>query len=1569
MWPMVGRGSTAWHRKGEAMNRKQGPKLGRSKREHLTPDEGKYAPVRPTRHVLAKGNPPDAAALLHGLQVHQVELEVQNEELRRTQQRLEEAVAKYEDRYDWCPVGHVSLDGRGTIREINLTAANFLGLDRSRLIGSAFASYVHEPDRRSFRNHVRTCRRKRSAPLYEIRLKAKGGALLPVEVGSILVRDVQTGSTWSRMAIADIRDRNHLEEALSVSLAKYQAIFNSFPLGISISDKSGKIVESNEEGARLLGLPKDSQLRGQIDGRAWRAVRADGSPMPTQEFASVVALKENRAAHNVGVGIFRGDRDISWIDMTAAPIPLEGGGVAIAYWDVSERLGMEKALRENRRRYQEAESIAHFGHWARDYVHGTAIWSEGLYRIFGREEGSFVPTWENFVSAVHPDDRETVCAKVKAALANRGVLDIEYRIVRPDGTVRTVQTIARLSADSSGRASGLIGTVHDITERKQAEEALRASETRIRLLAGVLENASQPFAIGTQEGRLGAFNAAFCELVGYTEQELQERNWKSDLTPPEYRALEEKLGKEMRRTGQAVRYEKEYLRKDGSRVPVELLVRQIHQESGAPGSYCAFVTDLTQRKRAQLYRELTVTVLQLLNRAGPRLDTIKHILLAIKESMGVEAVGIRLQEGDDFPYYKTNGFPHDFVKKERSLCACDPDGQIVRDKQGDAVLECMCGNVLRGRIDPSQPFFTNGGSFWTNSTTALLASTAEADRQGRTRNRCNRQGYESVALVPLKSNGSIIGLLQLNDRRKGCFSPDMIRFLEGIGASIGVALERNRSEEALRHSEVRYRSLFENMIEGLAHCRMIYRGGKGVDFVYLDLNRAFESITGLRNIVGKRVTEVIPGICKSNPELFEVYGRVASTGRPERFETHVDALGTWFDVSVFSPQQNHFVAVFDNITERKRAEHARRESDDRLRLAAEAARFGTYAYDFVNDIGHWSPEFKALMGVKPDEKLPLDADKLFLGLHPDDRPAFLAAMKAANGPRGSGLLQLDYRILLPDGSVRWLQVRGLTFFAGDGQARRPVRATGIVLDITDRKRTEEALRHSQAVLAEAQRIANVGSWEWDVQSGSLAWSDQLYRMFGEEPGNLVLTHDWFLSHVHPDDRQRVTEALQDALARRKPFSVEFRAVTRAGKTLVLQSQGEVTFDKSGQPVRMVGSGLDITERQRLQAQLLQAQKMEAIGRLAGGVAHDFRNQLTVIKGFGEMIRRRSLVIGEGRDKLDEILKAADRSTLLAGQLLAFSRQEMLQPQVVDLVDVVADISKALPRLIGEDVRLRILASPRACPVKIDPGQFQQALFNLAANARDAMPGGGELTIQTAIAGREDRRILRDSDRQATACAVVTVTDTGCGMDAATQSKLFEPFFTTKPVGQGTGLGLPMVYGFVNQSGGTILVESSPGKGSTFRLYFPLVRQPVTPAKVRAEAAAASGGTETILLVEDEAAVRTLLAESLREGGYTVLEAGGSQEALAIAQQRAGAVDAMVADVVMPGGSGVDLAEKVRSAWPSVQVLFMSGYADGELSQRGVELFQGRILTKPCGHAELLKAVRQLLDAGRVPGRG
>lgn len=642
-----------------------------------------------------------------------------------------------------------------------------------------------------------------------------------------------------------------------------------------------------------------------------------------------------------------------------------------------------------------------------------------------------------------------------------------------------------------------------------------------------------------------------------------------------------------------------------------------------------------------------------------------------------------------------------------------------------------------------------------------------------------------------------------------------------------VITERKQAEVALRESETRYSSLFENIIEGFAYCRMIFENNKPQDFIYLDVNKSFEELTGLKNIIGKKVTEVIPGIQESNPELFEIYGRVALTGKPERFEIYLDALKIWFSISVYSPAKEHFVAVFDNITERKRIEKALQKSEEYFRSLIENASDVITIINSGGIIEYESSPIEKILGYKPEELIGSNA---FEFIYPEDREKVIK-----------------------------------TFTQG---------------------------------------IQNVGT----------------------------------------------------------TYSIEYRFQHKDGSWRILESVGKGFLTDSGE-VNVIVNSRDITEQKRLEEQFLQAQKMEAVGRLAGGVAHDFNNMLTAIQGYSELLVEKFSQEDPRLNYVNEISKASERAALLTRQLLAFSRRQIFQPKVINLNTLVDGMKGMLKRLIGEDIELVIIPQETLGQVKADPGQIEQVIMNLVVNSRDAMTGDGKIIIETMNVEFNELYSHTHIFVQPGSYLMLAVSDTGCGMDAETQKYIFEPFFTTKETGKGTGLGLSTVYGIVKQSGGYIFAYSELNKGTTFKIYLPRVDE---AAQSFEQGAAISSellsGSETILLVEDDDTLRSLSTEILRLSGYTVLEASDGAEALLVFEKHNAPIHLLLTDVVMPKMNGRDLAERLTLLRPEIKVLYMSGYTDRVLVQTGGFESEISILQKPFLPSVLTRRVREVLDA-------
>ena len=971
--------------------------------------------------------------------------------------------------------------------------------------------------------------------------------------------------------------------------------------------------------------------------------------------------------------------------------------------------------------------------------------------------------------------------------------------------------------------------------RRQAEVALGEREQRLRT---ILETVLDGFWIVDRHGKILEVNDAACVMSGYTREELLQMH----ITDLESAETEQQTADHMRRIVRlgGDRFESRHRCKDGHVTHIEAMVT--YQDFDG-GRFVCFLRDITDRKQWEQEREATIEFLRVVNASTGTPEMIHAATTFFQKQSGCEAVGIRLQEGNDYPYFEARGFPTEFVQIENSLCARNDSGEIIGESRVNPRLECMCGNVICGRFDPSQPFFTTHGSFWTNSTTELLAASTEADRQSRTRDRCHGEGYESVALIPLRAGEERFGLLQLNDRRKGQFSPEIIALWERLADQMGIALAKFRTEEELRHSE------------------------------------------------------------------------------------------------------------------------------DRLTQAVGVAGLGIYEYDPRTDVTTCSPLYREIFGFGPSD--PVTKLTTIERVLPEDRDILTHAMKQTGDPDADGFAQVEYRIAGSDG-IRWVSGRGQAFFQGDGSSRQLVRIVGAVQDITDRKQAELELSESKHRLQVALDAAKLGAWSRDLVTGDIFWDEQT-RAILDLTADPVITYEKLVSLVSPGNREQFTRMfpLQQE-GQPEDFAVDYPIIGPDGTKRLIHGRGSLSRDSAGRPIRLSGVVMDITDQKRaeqekclLEEQLRVAQRMEAVGRLAGGVAHDFNNLLMVIRSYTEIIQDHLPAHDSLRNHVQQVLKASDRAASLIGQLLAFSRKQIVAPVALDLNDVVNDAAKMLKRLIGEDIELTICPAAPLWATRIDPDQIVQVLMNLCVNARDAMPQGGTITITTCNIAVEDNEEYALLERKE--YVMLSVADTGEGMTKEVQEHIFEPFYTTKPMGKGTGLGLSTVYGIVQQTGGRIWATSEPGQGTCFAICLPRTNEPkATASPARTEAVMAGG--ETLMVVEDEEALRESIGEFLRDLGYTVLRAASGQEALAKAGQYQEAIAVLITDVVMPKMSGRELSQMLASLRPNLKTIYMSGYTDDSVVRHGISESKVAFLQKPFSMATLARRLRAVIDApGTITG--
>ncbi|HUF36411.1 MAG TPA: PAS domain S-box protein [Gemmatimonadales bacterium] len=807
-------------------------------------------------------------------------------------------------------------------------------------------------------------------------------------------------------------------------------------------------------------------------------------------------------------------------------------------------------------------------------------------------------------------------------------------------------------------------------------------------------------------------------------------------------------------------------------------------------------------------------------------------------------------------------------------------------------------------------------------------------------------GARACLVVPLVRAGRLRAFLSVHHETPRAWTAEEVALAGEVAERTWAA--RAGAEEALRESESRYRALVDSIDEGFCVIEMLFdEAGRPRDYRFLEANAVFESQTGLVGAIGRTARELVPQL---EARWFEIYGRVALTGEPVRFVEGSEAMGRWFDVYAFrfGPPESHRVALlFTDITGRRRAEAERERLAAQRQLALDAARLGWWHYDPVERLAWWDARYKEIAGITED-RTPVDA---FLArVHPDDAPEVSAAIEAALDPATPSTYSVEYRIRRPDGSVRWVEAHGLASFEAHPEGRRATSLVGTVADISERKAAEARLRESERRFRSMADAAPAAVWVTEPDGSCSFLSRTWHERTGQGEAE-ALGFGW-LDAVHPDDRPAAQEAFLAANARHEAFALNYRLRQANGDYRWSVDTGRPRLGPRGEFLGFIGTMLDIHDHKVAEEQLRQAAKMEAIGRLAGGIAHDFNNQLHALSGFASFVARDPGLGARSQRDLEEIRKAAERMAGLTRQLLAFSRQQVLQPETLQLNSAVLDASSLLQRLLGTDIEIGLDLTTEPTWIRVDPAQLLQVFMNLAINARDAMPGGGQLRIRTG------RRDVAGQPH-----VLLSVADQGTGIAPEHLPHIFEPFFTTKEVDKGTGLGLATVHGIVSQSRGQVWVDSEPGQGATFTVLLPAAPRPDAASAGARIGRTTAAPPARIVVVDDEDIVRAVVSRTLEDRGYEVVQARSGTEALEHLAGARGVADLVLSDVVMPGLGGRELGERLAAEYPEVPVVWMSGYprdsAFGEGEPAGGQSF----LQKPIPEDVLVRTVQDVLARG------
>jgi two-component system cell cycle sensor histidine kinase/response regulator CckA len=1199
---------------------------------------------------------------------------------------------------------------------------------------------------------------------------------------------------------------------------------------------------------------------------------------------------------------------------------------------------------------------------------------------------------------VDPESR----AEAARLQEEQGILrDFEFEAYRKDGEKIWLSANRRTLLNEFGTELYREGTLEDITERKRIEEALRKSEDRYR---DIVEHSHDLICTHDLEGQILSVNQTAAKALGYERDTLLGLNIREALLAEFSDEFDDYIA-ELRKEGIAHGLMAVQTRAGEKRVWE--YTNTLRTEGVAVPIVRGMAHDVTEQRRAEAelrkseaqYRRLLDTTYEgvMVFDAEMQITYVNHRLA---EMLGVSATEMI---GNSALSFVTNSSRGD-VEQQWQHRAKGIKAQYdlrLRRKDGSDLWVIVCATPIVGE---------HGGFIGSLS---MLTDITER-KQGEVLLRESEEKYRSIVetanegiwLVDNEActsfvNQQMAAMLgytvaemlgrpafdfifpadaafveqKIAQRQQGTSDTNEFRLRRKDGSAIVTLYnasptknqagevvgslsmviditERKRAEEALRESEARFQSAFEHAPIGIA---LIAPDGRIVQ-----VNHSFCEILGYtkEELLASDVLVIThkDDIVATIQHIRRLISGKVKTSQHERRFLH--KLGhevlALTNLSLMRDAENkplYVIAQIQDITERKRAEEALGESEVRYRLLFESNPLPMWVYDLetlgflaVNEaaIQHYGYSLKEFQGMTVRDIRP-----------PEDIPALLENISRIGETRNEAGV---WKHRKKDGTLIDVEITSHPFtFAG--------RASELVLahDVTERKQVEEALQrekeHTEHIISVAPTL--IAGMAPDGATTFI--NSAVTRVTGYEPEEIVGKNWWRINYPEAEYEQ-VDRLFEEFEQGRAVANYEMTLTTKSGSKRTVSWNSANRSNERGEIIEIIGIGADITDSRELEEQLRQSQKLEAVGQLAGGVAHDFNNLLTVITGYSDLSLRRLDKDNPLRSNLEEIKKAGERAASLTRQLLAFSRKQVLQPKVLQLNAIVADVDKMLRRLIGEDIDTLTVLEPGLGQIKADPGQIEQVILNLAVNARDAMPQGGKLTIETSNVYLDNQYARQHTAIQPGHYVMLAVSDTGCGIDAETQVRMFEPFFTTKEQGKGTGLGLSTVYGIVKQSGGHLWVYSEMGKGTAFKIYLPQVDGVTERDEARDALAGLPQGQETVLLTEDEEQVRQMIRMILEMNGYHVLEAVSGEEALTLYKEHEGQIDLIMTDVVMPRMSGRELAQSLEVLHPGIKVLYMSGYTDDAIVRHGLLDQEIVFLQKPFTPDALMRKVREVLDA-------
>ncbi|NTV46450.1 MAG: PAS domain S-box protein, partial [Chlorobiales bacterium] len=1229
------------------------------------------------------------------------------------------------------------------------------------------------------------------------------------------------------------------------------------------------------------------------------------------------------------------------------------------------------------------------------------IINERWAQIIGYSLSELVPVnFKKWAELCHPDDLKKsneLLAKHFAGETDYYECEVRLRH-KNDEWVWILDRGKVFEWDKDGKPIRMTGTHLDITERKRAEDALIDESVRRRLL---FELAKDGIVILDRSRKVVEANKSFGNMLGYTAEEMcQLYAWDWEANYPTQEQFLEKWP-ELPTTSDTV--ETHHRRKDGTIYDVEVSWNPMTWR-GQQLLYCV-CRDITERKRADEALRESEELYRSTLKASPDSIAIYDLegRIRIVSPSKLKLLGYTREEDivgrsiQDFVHPKD----HDRIRFDigrvlqgisigvNEYTAIHADGraftvesnaEVIRDTAGnptgmvvitrDITERKRIENALRQSERNYRQIFnaTNEAIFLHNGVTGNLLDVndtmvrmygyetkEEVLRRDRKDFIANEPPYtyeESLGRIRLAiEQGPQVFEWRAKKKNGNLFWVEVsLRSAEIGGERCVLAVvhnitERKRAEEALRESEERFRRIFYTSPDAIIISRV-------EDGLFVDINPSVTRLADYtrEDMIGKTSYEV--NIWADSEDRQELVRRLKDVGYCDNYESQFRrkdgsiGLGLVSACVMLLQGVPYIVSITRDITERKRAEEALKESEERFRrifYTNPDAIIITRAEDgrFV-DI---NPSVTRITGYTREDAIGKTSIEVNIWANLKDRQELISRLKETGYYEN-----FELGVRRKDGSI------GIGLMSACMMLLEGVpHIVSITRDISEYKRAEEEIRKLSEVVRQSPVSVVITGTDGAISYVNPKFSEvtgyTLEEVKGQNPRILK-------SGVTPPEEYKI---LWDTITGGKVWQGRFHNKKKDGGLFWEDATISPIFDKNRQITHFLAIKEDISHNIALEQQLRQAQKMEAIGHLAGGVAHDFNNLLLVIKGFSDLVLRKIAPENPNYEHIQQIQRAGDRAAELTRQLLAFSRKQILQPKILDLTALLKDMEKMLRRIIGEDIDLFTIYEDDLYQVKADPGQIEQVILNLAVNARDAMPSGGKLTIESHNACLDEAYVKANEGSAIGHYAMIAITDTGIGIDKQTQAHIFEPFFTTKDVGKGTGLGLSTVYGIIKQSGGNIWVYSETGIGTTFKIYLPSIDDAGEMPKQHTKSKNAIRGTETILIVEDEDVVCELLKTGLEDLGYKTFNAYSGPKALELIEKHSEEIHMLLTDVVMPEMSGRELADKVEVRYPNIKTLFMSGYTDSEIVHHSV-LDEGvAFIQKPFTIPTVAKKIRAMLD--------